>query len=234
MANGDRVSVVTFDCFNTLVDARGGGSVFLYQLARQHGVEYPEPGWKLRDRWEALQFDLLHGEFIPYREVLAHSYRQWVEEYGLTWNDEMGEELACLMEAYQPFPDTRPALRTLRDAGYKLVIISNVDHDIIDHTVRQIDIPFDDVITSGDAQAYKPSDAVFDYARARIGVPDEQVLHAAFGFKYDLAAARRAGWSTAWINRHNEPKPEGPDPDFIWRDLWGLSYHLTGQGPWFE
>jgi 2-haloacid dehalogenase len=138
------------------------------------------------------------------------------------------------MEAYQPFPDTRPALRNLKEAGYRLVIISNVDRDIIQHTLRQIEIPFDDVITSEDAGAYKPSDRVFTYAKERIGVPDEQVLHVAFGFKYDLAAASRAGWMTAWINRHNEPKPDGPDPDYIWRDLWGLSALLTNQHPWFE
>jgi hypothetical protein len=75
------------------------------------------------------------------------------------------------MEAYQPFPDTRPALRNLKEAGYRLVIISNVDRDIIQHTLRQIEIPFDDVITSEDAGAYKPSDRVFTYAKERIGVP---------------------------------------------------------------
>lgn len=230
----DGIRVVTFDCYNTLVDARGAGSVYLYNLARRNGESDPPPGWKLRDHWESMQFDLLHQEYIPYREVITRSIRAWVDEYGYEWDDQFAADMIGVMGANQPFPDTRPVLRKLKDAGYKLVIISNVDRPIIDHTVRQIDIEFDDVITSEDAGAYKPSDQVFDYARARIGVPDEQVLHAAFGFKYDLAAARRAGWTTAWINRHNEPKPEGPDPDYIWRDLWGLAHHLTGQGPWFE
>jgi 2-haloacid dehalogenase len=229
-----QITTVTFDCYNTLVDARGGGAVYLYNLARKNGALDPPPGWRLRDVWEGIQFELLKGEFMPYREVLARSIREAVEQYGYEWDDRIAADVVGLMEAYQPFPDTRPALRNLVDAGYRLVIISNVDRDIIEHTVRQIDIPFTDVITSEDARAYKPSDAVFEYASRRIDAAANEVLHVAFGFKYDLAAATRAGWSTAWINRHNEPKPDGPEPDHIWRDLWGLSRHLTGRGPWFE
>jgi 2-haloacid dehalogenase len=232
--DASRIEVVTFDCYNTLVDARGGGSIYLYNLARKNGDETADPGWKLRDRWEAIQFDLLHGDFIPYREVLHRSIRAWVDERGYTWDDQIAEDVVGLMSAYQPFPDTRPALQQVLDAGKKLVIISNVDRDIIAHTARQIDLRFHDIITSEDAGAYKPSDQVFDYAKQRLGVPDEQVLHVAFGFKYDLAAATRAGWSTAWINRHNEPKPDGPNPDVIWRDLWGLARFVGGSGPWFE
>lgn len=229
-----QIEVVTFDCYNTLVDARGGGAVYLYNLARRNGERNLQPGWKIRDRWEAIQFELLQGEFMPYREVVAKSIRAWVDENGYEWEDKIVDDLVGIMAAYQPFPDTRPALRQVQERGLKLVIISNVDRDIIEHTVRQIDIPFDDVITSEDARAYKPSDMVFDYAKERIGVAPEKVLHVAFGFKYDLAAAQHAGWGTAWINRHNEPKPEGPDPDYIWRDLWGLARHFECPGPWFE
>jgi 2-haloacid dehalogenase len=228
------IEVVTFDCYNTLVDARGGGAVYLYNVARRNGEQNLEPGWKIRDEWEAIQFELLQGDFIPYREVLRRSIRTWVERHGYEWNEQIHEDIVGVMEAYQPYPDTRPALQQVKDAGLKLVIISNADRDIIEHTARQIAIPFDDIITSQDAGAYKPSDTVFDYAKQRIGVSDEKILHVAFGFKYDLAAATNAGWGTAWINRHNEPKPDGPDPDHIWRDLWGLADYFGCPGPWFE
>ena len=94
---------------------------------------------------------------------------------------------------------------------------------IVEHSLRHLRVPFDDVITAEDCGTYKPDPKFFDQALERIGVPPDRILHVAFGFKYDHAAASAAGMDTAWVNRHAEPQPEGPAPDHEWRDLRGLS-----------
>ena len=71
--------------------------------------------------------------------------------------------------------------------------------------------------------AYKPSQRVFEHALERIGDPPDDVLHVAFGFKYDIGPAARAGMRTAWVNRHAEPPPSEEPYDQEWRDLWGLA-----------
>ncbi len=215
--------VATFDCYGTLVDWEGGAASFLYDLALRHGEAEPPPGRELRDRWEALQFDLLRGEYLPYRDVLALSLRAWMEERGYPWREEEGAALLRSMRSWQPFPDTRPALQRARAAGLALVIVSNTDRDIIAHTLRHIGVEFDDVFTAEDARAYKPADAVFDHALTRIGVPAEEILHVAFGFKYDIGPAARHGMRTAWVNRHAEPPPGDEPFDHEWRDLWPLA-----------
>jgi 2-haloalkanoic acid dehalogenase type II len=215
--------VATFDCYGTLVDWEGGAAAFLYDLALRHGDEAPPPGREARDRWEAIQFGLLQGDYVPYRDVLARSLRAWMEERGYPWRDEEGAALLRSMRSWQPFPDTRPALQRARDAGMRLVIVSNTDRDIVAHTVRHIGVAFDDVITAEDAGAYKPADAVFDYALARLGVPPGEILHVAFGFKYDIGPAARHGMQTAWVNRHAEPPPGDAPFDHEWRDLWPLA-----------
>jgi 2-haloalkanoic acid dehalogenase type II len=215
--------LATFDCYGTLVDWEGGAAAFLYDLALRHGEPQPPPGRDLRDRWEAIQFELLGGEYRPYRDVLAHSLRTWMEERGYPWRDEEGAALLRSMRSWQPFPDTRPALSRARQAGMRLVIVSNTDRDIIEHTLKQIGVPFDDVITAEDAGAYKPDDAVFDYALERLGTPPEEILHVAFGFKYDIAPAARRGMRSAWVNRHAEPPPGDARFDYEWRDLWPLA-----------
>jgi 2-haloacid dehalogenase len=215
--------LVTFDCYGTLVDWEGGAAAFLYDLALRHGDPEPPPGRELRDRWEALQFELLHGEYRPYREVLAESLRAWMEERGYKWHGEEGDALLRAIRSWQPFPDTRPALTRAREAGLRLAIVSNTDRDIIAHTLRQIGVPFDAVITAEDARAYKPADAVFDYALERLATPPEDVLHVAFGFKYDIGPAGRHGMRTAWVNRHAEPPPGEARFDYEWTDLWPLA-----------
>ena len=218
------IKVATFDCYGTLIDWEGGAGAFLYDLCLRHGEESPPSGRELRERWEALQFDVVSsGEYRPYKQVLGDSLGAWMEERGLAWDADEGHALVRSMRSWQPFPDTRPALTRARENGLRLVIVSNTDRDIVDHTLRHLEVPFDDVVTAEDCGAYKPADTVFEQALARIGEPPEAVLHVAFGFKYDLPPANRAGMRTAWVNRHGEPPPGDAHRDHEWRDLWGLA-----------
>jgi 2-haloalkanoic acid dehalogenase type II len=145
-----------------------------------------------------------------------------MDERGYAWRAEEGEALLRSMRSWQPFPDTRPSLTRARQAGVRLAIVSNTDRDIVEHTIRHIGVPFDDVITAEDVRAYKPADAVFEYALERLDTPPEEILHVAFGFKYDIGPAKRHGLRSAWVNRHGEPPPGDEPFDYEWRDLWPL------------
>jgi 2-haloacid dehalogenase len=230
----ERPKVATFDCYGTLIDWEGGLGTFLYELSLRHGEADPVPGRALRERWEEIQFDLIRGDYHPYREVLGESLRRWALERGYALGEEEGPALERAMKSWQPFPDTVPALRRARDEGLRLVIVSNTDREIIDHTLRQLELEFDGVVTAEDCRAYKPDEIVFGQALARIGEPPESVLHVAFGFKYDIGPASRLGFRTAWVNRHAEPLPPPAgrarvEPDHEWRDLWGLARLADGR-----
>jgi 2-haloalkanoic acid dehalogenase type II len=225
------IRVATFDCYGTLVDWEGGAAGFLYSLGLRHGDRHLERGQILRDRWEAIQFELLTGPWRPYRTVLAQSLEAFCVERGWRYRKKDGDALVRAMRSWQPFPDTRPALLQAHAQGVRLVILSNTDADIMAHTLRHLDLPFDDVITAEDVGAYKPADAGFEYLLARLDEPPERILHVAFGFRYDIAPARRHGLRTAWVNRHAESAPGPETPDFEWRDLWGLAELVGGPGP---
>jgi 2-haloacid dehalogenase len=218
----DEIEFATFDCYGTLIDWEGGAAAFLYSLARRFEQD-PPPGRVLRERWEEIQFELLHGDYAPYREVLGSSLRAWAEERGYEAPDDAPEAFALAMESWQPFPDTVPALRAAKDAGLRLWIISNTDRAIIAHSLRHLEVEFDGVTVAEDARAYKPSDPPFDLALRDIGADPQEILHVAFGFKYDLAPAQRHGMRAAWVNRHREPAPGPERPDHEWDDLWPLA-----------
>jgi 2-haloacid dehalogenase len=216
------IQFATFDCYGTLIDWEGGAAAFLYEIARRHEPD-PPPSRVLRERWEELQFDRLSGPYRPYREVLSDSLAEWAEERGYAWNEDDGEAMARSMESWQPFPDTVPALRAAKEAGLRLWIVSNTDRAIIQHSLRHLEVEFDGVTVAEDCRAYKPSDAPFLHALGQIDAEPTQILHVAFGFKYDLAAAQRHGLHTAWVNRHREPAPGPERPDHEWSDLWPLA-----------
>jgi 2-haloacid dehalogenase len=214
--------MATFDCYGTLIDWEGGAAAFLYELARRHDRN-PPPGRELRERWEQLQFERLQGDWVGYRQILQDSLAEWAGERGYRWNERDGEALARAMESWQPFPDTVPALRAAREAGLGLWIISNTDRAIMEHTLRHLNVEFDGVTVAEDVRAYKPARAPFDKALRDMRFAPAEVLHVAFGFKYDIATAQQLGLRTAWVNRNREQAPGPERPDHEWTDLWPLA-----------
>jgi 2-haloalkanoic acid dehalogenase type II len=213
----------TFDCYGTLIDWEGGVGAFLYDFALRSREADPPPGRALRERWEAIQFEVIQGDYRPYRDVLAESLRLLAAERGWPYDEEDGKALARSMRSWQPFPDTGPALRHAHEAGLRLVIVSNTDDDILQHSLKHIEAPIDAVVTAQDVRSYKPGLAHFATALEVVGEPAERILHVAFGFKYDIGPAQELGFRTAWVNRRADPLPGPAVPDLEWRDLWGLA-----------
>jgi 2-haloacid dehalogenase len=221
--NASSLAACTFDCYGTLIDWEGGLGTFLYEYALRAGESDPPPGRELRERWEAIQFDVIRRHYRPYREVLAESLRLLATERGWPYADEDGKALARAMRSWQPFPDAAPALRRAHESGLRLVIVSNTDRDIIEHSLKQIEAPIDNVVTAEDVGSYKPRLGHFERALEVTGEPAERILHVAFGFKYDIGPAQQLGFRSAWVNRHAEERPGPAVPDLEWRDLWGLA-----------
>src|SRR3954463_9756491 len=213
----------TFDCYGTLIDWEGGLGTFLYDYALRNRERRPPPGRELRERWEAIQFEVIQGDYRRYADVLAESLRLLAGERGWPYSQDEGKALARSMRSWQPFPDTAPALRRAHDAGLKLVIVSNTDRDIIEHSLRHIEVPIDAVVTAEDVGSYKPGLAHFERALEVVGAPAEQILHVAFGFKYDIGPAQPLGFRSAGVTRHRAPRRGPAVPDLEWDDLWGLA-----------
>ena len=226
-----RPTVAAFDCYGTLIDWEGGLGNFLYAFALRNGEEPVENGAALRRRWEAIQFERIQGQYRPYKEILADSLEAWATERGIPYRRDDGDDLVRAMRSWQPFHDTRPALLQAREGGLKLAILSNTDRDIIAHSLKHLEVPFDLVITAEDCGSYKPSPDNFQRLLSELDRPADQVIHVAFGFKYDIGPANDAGMQSAWVNRHMESTPPGSEPGYIWRDLWGLPRLVSSTDP---
>src|SRR3954454_9532097 len=83
----------TFDCYGTLIDWEGGLGAFLYDLGLRTGDAALLSGRELRERWEAIQFEVIQGEYRRYSDVLAESLRRLAEERGGPYAEEEGQAL---------------------------------------------------------------------------------------------------------------------------------------------
>ena len=92
-------------------------------------------------------------------------------------------------------------LGALKQAGFRLCIISNTDDAIIAGNVAQMGGHIDRVITAEQANAYKPSRQIFAHAHASLGVTPDDVVHICASPHLDHAAARDIGFRCVWIDR---------------------------------
>jgi hypothetical protein len=59
-----------------------------------------------------------------------------------------------------------------------------------------------------------------------MGVPSREVLHVAFGYKYDHTTANELGFPNVWVNRRDLVLPAGIPIGCEMPDLLGLPAYL--------
>jgi 2-haloalkanoic acid dehalogenase type II len=189
------IKAITFDCYGTLIDWEKGIRDYVTPILARSRITPEE--WL--ERWEKIQFQML-TPYRPYREILARSYDATMQHFGIEAFVDAGPGLARALGDWPPFPDTTRALKRLA-RKYRLAIVSNIDRDLLADTVGHLQAPFSCLVTAEEARAYKPDPRVLQLALERLGLPAPSVLHAGFGWKYDLAPARRLGMGACFVNR---------------------------------
>jgi 2-haloalkanoic acid dehalogenase type II len=198
---------ITFDCFGTLIDWDSGIRSFFRTLP---GVQGEAIDLLLTD-WEELQFSLINGPYLKYRNVMHLSLQQTMAKYGVVLSAATLNEFVESLPAWQPFPDVHPTLRRLQECGFKLGIISNIDEDLLERTIKTLAIRLDLVMTAERCRAYKPSVRPFESALEQMGCTPSSVAHVAFGDRYDLGPARQCGMQTVYVNRQGKTASVRPD-----------------------
>jgi 2-haloalkanoic acid dehalogenase type II len=195
---------VTFDCYGTLIDWETGIRVAFKQALEGTGLSPTQEGelFRLYEEEEKRVEGMM--PYRPYREVLSLAASGAARRFGKTIPEKLSSILAEQLPSWAPFPDTNPALERL-STEYVLGILSNVDNDLLEGTLKHFTVPFDLVVTAERVRSYKPGTEHFEEARGIIGA-DRGWLHVAASVYHDIEPASRLGINTAWINRKNSPE----------------------------
>jgi 2-haloacid dehalogenase len=218
------VRAVTFDCYGTLVDWESGIRAWAAKLLQRKQAEdrcTPEEFYR---RWEEHQFSLL-TPYRGYRDLAARAAERVLRDLKLPVEPDDGPSLADQISSWRPFPDVPEALRRL-GTRFKVGVISNMDNVVLFETIARLGAPVHMRTSAEDAKAYKPDPAPFRLALSRLGYEPGEVLHAAFGWKYDLATAKELGMQTAFVNRDQSTLPEGVHPDLVVPTVQALADRL--------
>ena len=98
-------------------------------------------------------------------------------------------------------------LRILR-RRYVIGALTNGNAD-----VRRLEIGpfFHFAIQAGEVGRAKPEPAMFEEAMRRTGLRPDEIVHVGDHLENDVAAARRLGWYTVWVNRERATRPHEAD-----------------------
>lgn len=166
MLDFDRFDYLTFDCYGTLIDWERGILAALHPVLEHHGVTLSDD--ELLERYGDLEAAAEHGEYRPYREILATVLDGFARHYDFPLAPEERDSLAASVGDWPPFPDTVGALQSLA-SRYRLAILSNIDDDLFALSARHLQVPFAAVITAQQLGSYKPDQRNFRLALERLG-----------------------------------------------------------------
>jgi len=175
---------------------------------------FPGKGSVLSETWRIRQF-----EYVWLRTIAERYADFWqVTEDALIYAakalkvDLTAERRERLMQAYlklPSWPDAIPALRSLKEAGFRLAFLSNFTSRMLEAGIRNghLDGLFEHSLSTDAIQSYKPAPRAYRMAIDAFGLKREEILFAAFA-GWDAAGARSFGYKTFWVNRMNLPAEE--------------------------
>jgi len=198
MLDFSQFSVLSFDCYGTMIDWESGIFSALRPVLKTHKKEISDAA--LLELYAELEFREEQEKFQNYRDVLQAVMRGLGGRLGFKPTDAEVRSLPDSIANWRPFPDTVEALQRLK-TRYRLAVISNIDDDLFALSAPKLRVKFDEVITAQQARCYKPGERIFRMARERIGGDPPQWLHVGQSVYHDVIPAKSLGLATVWVNR---------------------------------
>ena len=217
-------SVIVFDVNETLSDmspmetrfADVGAPDF---LARVWFAALLRDGFALAAARSSAQFSVVGTEIL----------RDLFRDIALTCNlDEAVTHVMDGLIGLTLHPDIADGVRMLKDAGCRLVTLSNGSAQVAETLLSRGGIrdDFDALLTVEDAPAWKPVRSAYQYAADASGVrPTDMLLVAVH--PWDIHGAAKAGLRTAWLNRTDAVYPSYfATPEYVIPSLSELAGYL--------
>jgi 2-haloacid dehalogenase len=214
-------AIYVFDAYGTLFN--------LHAAAEQHRDAIGAEWQRFSHTWRTKHIEYtwhasLVGQRATFWLLAERSLDFAIAAHGLAVS---AATRAALMAAYrrmQAYPEVREVLAALRSRGAKTAILSNGDPDMLTDAIAAAGLEgtLDAVISVSEAGVFKPAPAVYKLATDRFGCKAADISFQSSN-RWDIAAAKAAGFRCVWINRTGAPD-EYPDlaPDRVVGDLRAL------------
>jgi 2-haloacid dehalogenase len=206
----------TFDCYGTLVDWRAG---IRAELERLFGEG---EGERMLERYHEIEPRIQREQPQErYRAVMATVLAELATEAGAEVAPEDADALGRSLPGWPVFPEVPEELAEADRRGWKLVMLSNTDRDLIEASIETIGVPFAGAVVASEVGSYKPALGHWRTFYATTGADRERHVHVAQSHFHDVVPAHELGIRSVWINRLGERGDPAPTRELP--DLRGLA-----------
>ncbi len=209
LGGADGAKAVIFDFDDTLQDRVTAFLTVARRLMERHMTAVSE---EEREEYAYQMFAENCGGYVDYN-VFFHSFvERWPFDEGVTGDQLLWEYRRLFPLCSKLFPETVEVLKTLRQRGYRIGIITNGSALMQN---RKLDVtglrPYLDLaLVSEDEGIHKPNPALFTRLAERLCVAPENCVFVGDHPQNDVRGARDAGMQAVYLNsRQLDEHPDG-------------------------
>lgn len=143
------------------------------------------------------------GSYAPFGEIARVALEMTARKRGVALDEERKRRILGGMSALPAHGDVAEGLRRLREAGYRLAVLTNSTETVARAQLEaaHLDGFFPSVLSVDPVRRFKPAPETYAYAARSLGVaPADLMLVAAHD--WDVAGAMHAGLAAAFVARH--------------------------------
>ena len=195
-----------FDAYGTLFDVFSI-SALCEQLFPGHGKDLSQM-WRRKQ----LEYSWLRSLMGRYRDFWGLTEDALVYSANSLKVDLPAAARAQLMESYlhlAAFPDVKPGLNDLKQAGLRLAILSNGEPKMVAAAVESARLGdlIDDIFSVDSVKIFKPSPRVYDLLSSGLKLEKDEIGFVSSN-NWDVNGAGSAGLHTFWLRRSMETPEE--------------------------
>lgn len=208
--------IIAFDVNETLLDLTGLDPHF----EKTFGSASVRREWFSQVLQSAMATTIF-GQYKDFSTIAGHALTQVADRHGLKLTQKDRDTITGGLRTLPPHGDALPALTRLRDAGLRLIALTNSPSHVARAQLENAGLAplFEEIMSVDMAQTLKPAPEVYNTA-ARSLLATAQDMRLVAAHAWDVAGAMNAGWHGAFVRRPGQAlDPLFPAPDIVGDDL---------------
>ena len=194
----NNIKAIIFDAYGTLFDVNSAAEKCKNKIGKK---------WEdFANHWRTTQLEYtwlrsLMNRHKDFWQITEDSLKKSMEAYKIEAS--MKNELLNLYKVLSPFEEVLDTLKSLKEQGYKLAILSNGTPNLLNDLVKTNNLEnfFDDIFSIEEVGVYKPDKRVYDIPIKKYGIKKNEVIFLSSN-TWDVSGGGNYGYQSIWVNRN--------------------------------
>ena len=192
------IKAIIFDAYGTLFDVNSA--------AEKCKVKIGDKWQNFANYWRTTQLEYtwlrsLMKRHKDFWQVTEDSLDKSIKAFEI--NASMRKELLDQYKILSPYKEVEKTLKTLKEKKFKLAILSNGTHALLNELVKNNNLEnlFDDLFSIDDVGVYKPDPKVYDIPIKKYGFEKNEIAFLSAN-TWDVSGGGNYGYNAIWVNRN--------------------------------